>query len=266
MAVLGQYANRMRIMIGTPLPALARRCVFAIVLAALPAASWAQPPAPTPCAIPDDLVLRDVRLPAAREAMARDKVLTILTLGGAHTAGDTAEGKSATYPARLEAQLATDLPGVRVSVVNEAVPNQTARDMAPRLPGLIEKTGARLVIWAPGGRDVALQLDPAAFRDAIAAGIAASRRGGADLILIDPTFVPSPARMASIGPYRDRLRGAASAAWVPLLPRHEMMLRWSKDGTLNLEARDPAEQTRVARALFACVARSLAVPIAAALR
>ena len=241
-------------MIGAAFRTFARRCAAAACIAAMASCSGvvATARAQAPCAIPNDLALRDLRLPAAREAMARDKKLIVLTLGGAHTAGDDAGGKNATYPAQLEAQLASAFPEARISVLNEAVPNHTALDMAPRLPGLIEKTGAHLVVWAPGGRDVALRLDLAEFRDAIAAGIEASRRGGADLILIDPTFVPSPTRMALIGPYRERLRAVATAAHIPLLPRHDMMLRWSKDGTLNLDAREPAEQIRVARKLFAC--------------
>ena len=67
-------------------------------------------------------------------------------------------------------------------------------------------------------------------------------------------------------PYRERLLRTASGHHLPLLSRHDLMLRWSKDGTLNLDARDPAEQQRVARQLFACIAQSLAQPIAAAVR
>ena len=86
------------------------------------------------------------------------------------------------------------------------------------------------------------------------------------MILLDTTFVPSPSRMAMIEAYRATLRSAASAANVPLLRRDDLIRQWSEEGTLNLAARDPAQRDLVARHLFACVAHSLAGPIAAAVR
>jgi pheromone shutdown protein TraB len=109
-------------------------------------------------------------------------------------------------------------------------------------------------------------LDLAAFLTAVKAGIDAAREAGADVILLDTTFVPSPSRMAMIGAYREKLKIAATAAKVPLLRRDDLMRQWSEEGTLNLAARDPAERELVARHLFACVAHSLAGPIAAAVR
>lgn len=220
----------------------------------------------SPCPIPGDLALREISLPAARQAVMRDKRLVILTLGGAHTAGEIAGSRNATYPGRLEAGLTEALPQVAVSVVNEASPGKTAADIPPTLAGLIEKTGARLVVWGPGGQDLARRLEVQEYQDAVAAGIEVTRRGGADLILLDTTYVPSPTRMAMIEPYRDRLRRAAEANRIPFLSRHDLMLRWSKDGTLNLEAREQGEQVRVARRLFSCVAESLTGPIVAAVR
>lgn len=92
------------------------------------------------------------------------------------------------------------------------------------------------------------------------------RRGGADVILLDTTFVPSPARMVLIEPYRDRLLAAATANHVSVLRRHGLMRLWGEDGTLNLAARDPVERELVAQRLYSCVAQGLAGAIAAAVR
>ncbi len=151
-------------------------------------------------------------------------------------------------------------------MTNEAPPGATSIDVPAVLPDLIAKTGAKLVIWGPGGRDVAANVNVDKFRDVVAGGIDAVRHGGADLILLDTTFVPSPTRMAAIEAYRLRLLSTAAANHVPLLRRHAMMRLWSEDGTLNLAARDPAERELVVRHLFSCVAQGLAAPIAAAVR
>ena len=219
-----------------------------------------------PCPIPDDLALHDISLPEAREQVAADRRLVVLTFGGVHDLDANAEAQGATYPARLQAELEAALPHIQITVANASPPGKNSADVAAVLPDLIAKSGARVVIWGPGGRDVATRLDLGAFRDAVKAGIDATRKSGADLILLDTTFVPSPTRMVLIEAYRERLQSVAAANGVPMLRRHGLMRQWSEDGTLNLSARDPAERDLVARHLFACVARSLATPIAAAVR
>ena len=183
-----------------------------------------------------------------------------------HTAGENAEAQRATYSARLSAELGAALPDVTVTVVNEAPPGKTSADVPDLLPELIAKTGARLVIWGPGARDEAARLRLDVFTNAVKAGIEAVRNAGADLVLLDMTFVPSPARMTLIEGYRQVLISTAASRNVPLLRRNDLMRQWSEDGTLNLTARDAPERELVARRLFACVARGLATPIAEAVR
>jgi hypothetical protein len=158
------------------------------------------------------------------------------------------------------------LPEVQIRVVNEPAPGKTSVAVPAALPGLIAQTGARLVIWGPGARDVAAHVDLAVFQAAVIGGIEAARHGGADLILLDTMFVPSPARMVSIEAYQERLLSAAAENQVPVLRRHDLMRLWNEDGTLDLAARDPAERVQVARHLFSCVAEALAGAVAAAVR
>ena len=219
-----------------------------------------------PCPEPDALRLTDIALPASRTEVAGDRRLVVLALGGALTAGANAGDPDTTWPARLEDQLRAALPAVDVRVINEGKPGNTAADIAPTLPGLLTRTGARLVIWGPGGRDVALRLDQREFQRAVDDGIAAARRGGADLILLDMTYLPSATRMALLGPYRERLIRSATDNRIPLLQRHELMRLWSEDRTLNMDARTEADRIAVARRLFSCIAHSLSAPIAAAVR
>jgi hypothetical protein len=242
--------------------------IWRSVLPGLILAMLAIPPvwADTPCPIPDAMALHDISLPAARQEVATDQRLIVLTFGGVRLAGADAEIKGATWPARLQAALSAALPEIQVTVANEPAPGKTSAAVPPALPGLIAKTGARVVIWGPGGRDVMARLDLEAFQAAVNGGIEAVRHGGADLILLDTTFVPSPSRMVLIEPYRDRLLAAATANDVPVLRRHGLMRLWGEDGTLNLGARDPAEREAVVRQLYSCVAQGLAGAIAAAVR
>jgi hypothetical protein len=266
----GKYVDTRRVIRCATFADLRRlaRTVWAGVLFSLILVAFAAPRvwAETSCPIPDAMTLHDISLPAARHEVATEQRLTVLTFGGVRLAGADAATKGATYPARLQATLSAALPEVQVTVANEPPPGRTSADVPAALPGLLAKTGARLVIWGPGGRDVAARLDLEMFRAAVNDGIDAARHGGADLILLDTTFVPSPSRMVLIEPYRDRLLEAAIQNHVPVLRRHGLMRLWGQDGTLNLGARDPAEREMVVRHLFACVAQGLAGAIATAVR
>ena len=205
--------------------------------------------------------MHDLSLPAAKQSVTADHRLVILALGGASTAGIAAIDPAASYPAQLQAALTAALPGVQVSVTNEGVPNTATTAVPPKIPAAIERTGATLVIWAPGGRAAVGRSGPAEFFDAVQAGIEAVRNVRADLILIDMQYVPSMEQFSHMEDYRDLLRGAASANDVPLLLRHDLMRVWSDDGLLDLDATGAAERTATARKLFLCLAQTLAVSI-----
>jgi acyl-CoA thioesterase-1 len=224
--------------------------------------AWAE----APCPIPDDIALHGISLPAAQREVAADQQLIVLTFGGVQPAGAEAESSGATWPARLNAALRAALPQIQVTVANRPPPGKSSSDVPAVLADLIAQTGARLVIWGPGGRDVAAGVGLDAFDKAVQGGIDAVRGANADLILLDTTFVPSPARMAMIEDYRQKLLATAAANHVPLLRRHAMMRIWSEDGTLNLGAREQAERELVVRHLFSCVAQALAPAIATAVK
>ncbi len=238
--------------------------IFATILAASLLAGRAE--ADTPCPIPDDLVLQDLLLPASKHAITTAHRLVILTLGGSVTAGGAAGDPNATYPARLQAELAAGLPGTQIVVANEASPNVNTTEVPPKIPGLIAKAGANLVIWAPGARDTARRSDPGGFFNAIQDGIDAVRHDGVDLLLIDLQYVPPVEQLSRIEAYRNLLRGAASANDVPLVPRHDLMRAWSEDGTLDFSVTGKAAQTALARRLFSCMAQFVAASILEAVR
>jgi len=218
------------------------------------------------CPLPENLMLRDLSLPAARAALERDGQLVILSVGGAATAGDAAGDPVATYPVRLQEYLTAALPGRSIVVLNRGNDRRIAAIQPKELASLIRDTGARLVIWATGAREAARSADIDEYVARLETGIETIRKAGADLILLDMQYAPSIVRIVNFGPYRDALRGTAIARDVPLLPRFQMMQRWSDDGVLNLDVQSNEERRVVARKLFACVAAALAVPIAQAVR
>ncbi len=240
-----------------------RHSLWLLLLGLLFAAprAGAQPP----CPVPEDLALSDLALPAVKRAAAAG-ALSVLVLGGAAMAGGAAGDPSATLPARLQADLADALPGVQVRVVNGAVPRATAASVLTHLPHLLVESGARLVIWAAGTREIATSADVDPFVAALEQGVRTVREAGADILLVDMQYAPSIARITGGTPFHAALAGTAAVHDVPLLRRYELMIYWNDSGILDLDAREPEARRQVARQLFACLAAALAGPIAAAAR
>jgi lysophospholipase L1-like esterase len=210
--------------------------------------------------------MAEIVLPAARKAAVNQHRLVVLAVGGAATNGAAAGDPAASYPAQLQSDLIAQLPGVDVRVINKGVPAATAENIARKLPALIAETRATLVIWSSGAREAASNSDIEAYIFTLQTGIAAVRRAGADVVLMDPQYAPSIARILNTAPYREALLGTASAAEVPVLKRYAMMMYWSDTGVMQFDATDHVERQRVARHLFTCLAAGLAGPIAQALR
>jgi len=232
-----------------------------LVLVAWPVAGQAD----EACKVPDSLRLQGLSLPAVRRAVANGS-LTVLMLGGAAMQGSMAGDEAMTLPARLEADLAAALPGIRVRVVNAGVPRATAESAMNGLGQKMAESGASLVIWAAGAREAVMGLDVDPYVATLQQGIEAVQKAGADLILLDMQYAPSITRIANLAPFRAALAGTAAAHDVPLFARYDLMMRWNDDGVLDLDTRDAGMRRMVARKLFACLANALAGPIAAAAR
>src|ERR1700722_3665050 len=93
------------------------------------------------------------RLTQVIERLAAHLPVRIIAFGSSSTAGTGASSPSASYPARLEADLtaAWSAPG-SVVVLNRGVGGEDADDMALRLPSVIAEH-PDLIIWQTGSND-----------------------------------------------------------------------------------------------------------------
>jgi hypothetical protein len=236
--------------------------LIGLLIAAVPAVAT-QPDA---CPVRPELALADMALPQSAAAVATEKRLSILTLGGAATAGKTAGGDAYTYPARLQARLRAALPGIDVSVTPSAAVHRSALEMLQRLDRDLSDTSPNLVIWAAGGVEAAGHVLVDEFADTLDRGIDKTTAAGTDMILVDVLYAPSIARVVDLMPYRDATLATGAARGVPVLDRYQLMQDWNDSGELAFDTTDPKERVQVARKLFDCLAAVLADSIAAAVR
>jgi len=217
------------------------------------------------CPTPDEFVVAADTLPATKAAIGR-RSLTILTLGGAATLGDPAQGSEYTYPSRLQARLAEALPGVAIKIVVLAAPRQSSIDLDLKLDAELANTNPALVIWGPGASAAGRGDDLDTFIGDVTRVVGKIQSNGTDLILMTLQYAPSVARVINLPPYRSAVLQAGEMASVPVLDRYELMRFWSDTDFFDLDARAAETRVLVARKLYDCMAEILSKAIVDAVR
>jgi len=210
------------------------------------------------CAAPASLSVPVARLPHVQQALVRHAPLRIVTIGSSSTEGVGASTPAATYPARLEAILDRRHPDLPVQVLNRGKGGESIVETAPRLERDAVAARPELVIWQLGTNDPMRGVKPETFRALAAEGIRQIRAGGADVILIEPQFLPdqeaNPAYREAIA----AVRAVGAAAGVPVFKRHDVMTYWLKAGRFTVPAMLSPDGLHMTDASYDCMAELLA--------
>ena len=162
-------------------------------------------------------------LPASRAALRAGRPLTVVAFGSSSTEGAGASTPGHAYPARLEALLRAALPGRVVRVLNRGVGGQDVGEMLARLDADVLAERPQLVVWQAGANAALRGMDPGAFRDTLADGVARLRANGTDVVLMDSQLAPAVLSR----PLHPRIAAATrdvAAAWsVPVFSRAGLM-------------------------------------------
>lgn len=210
---------------------------------------------PKLCRIPGDLIDDVADFPHAARRVAKERRLTIVTIGGASTAGMGASAPGAAWPHRLQEILGGRLEGVEVKVVNLAQRGQTARLAVELLPKDVAPLHPDLVIWETGTVDAVRQEDLDQFPVTLTEGTDEVASMDADLILMTPQFARETERMINFQPYIDAMRQTAGLPGVNLFPRHAIMRYWTEKNQMV-----PASRVDTARGndqIYDCIAQLL---------
>ncbi len=224
----------------------------ALVLAAVPA----QAQTADACSVPAYLLFADSPLHRAAAAAKRQKTLKIVVIGSGSSQLAGGNGRSYSYPARLEAALKRRLPGVDVSVVPFARPRQTAGDMARALGKMLVDEKPALVIWQTGTFDAMRGIDPGSFRETVATGVEKLQAAGSDVILVNMQYSPRTETIIATGGYADSLRWVAREREVPLFDRMGIMRHWYDTGAIDLYG--GVKDAVAAKRVHDCIGRALA--------
>ncbi|UEM21572.1 GDSL-type esterase/lipase family protein [Skermanella mucosa] len=239
------------------------RQVFPAVLSAIVwigmMAGSAAGQAPEQCAAPSLMIPASAReLPRTSAALSRKKDLRIVAVGSSSTQGTGSSGPAMTYPAQLDRILEARFPGVKIEVVNKGIGGEKAAGTLARLDRDVLALKPDLVIWQLGTNDALGKVDAKLFGIQATEGIRRIREAGADLMLLEPQFLPKQAGNATYAAYVDAVRALGAAHGIPVFRRSEVMKHWLDNKQFTPATMLSSDQLHMTDASYRCLAELMA--------
>jgi acyl-CoA thioesterase I len=187
------------------------------------------------CDGPSDLTRLERPLVHVGEKLAAREPIKIVALGSSSTAGAGASSPAASYPSRLAVELSKLYPDVPIAVLNRGINGQDAAEMIARFKQDVIDERPDLVIWQIGTnaalRDVPIEDVGKLVRE----GIAEIKKMGADVLLVDPQFVPKViAKPEAEGMVR-LIATTATSTKVNVFRRFAIMRHWRERDGMNFD-------------------------------
>jgi len=198
------------------------------------------------------------QLPHTSVALTQRHNLRVVAVGSSSTEGTGASGPSKTYPAQLDAILKQRLPGAQIEVINKGIGGETAAGTLARLDRDVLSFHPDLVIWQLGTNDALRNVDAKTFGTQAVEGIRRIREGGADLMLLEPQFLPKQAGNATYAAYVDAVRTLGAAHGLPVFRRSDVMKYWLDSKQFTPATMLSADQLHMTDASYHCLAQLMA--------
>jgi len=248
---------------------LARRAMKQTTVAALlatlavPLAARAETSAQI-CDTPLDLIRLANPLSHVSQKLNSGEPITIVAIGSSSTAGAGASSAAANYPSRLQAELTQRFPGHPITVLNRGVNGEEVADMLRRFDTAVVAAKPDLVIWQLGTNSVLRDHHLDDHGASIRAGLAKIRSVGADIVLIDPQYVPKVIAKPEAAPMVELLATTAKQEDVDLFPRFSVMKRWYDVDHMKFASFVSPDGLHMNDWSYGCLAKGLTMAIAEA--
>lgn len=173
-------------------------------------------------------------LPNIAAKLAGNAPVTIVAFGSSSTAGYGATSPIFSYPYRLADQLRRKYPMADITVLNRGIGGEDAVQMMQRMQTAVLDAKPDLVIWQVG-TNIAIRGDDTAVAHAASLvndGIDKLKAIGADIVLIDPQYVPATVGQGTqekTSKMVNLLGSIAQAKQIARFPRFATMRKWHDD-------------------------------------
>lgn len=177
-------------------------------------------------------------LPGIARKFAAGQPVTIVAFGSSSTSGHGATSPIFSYPYRLADQLRRKFPRSDLTVLNRGVGGEDTPQMMNRLQSAVLDAKPDMVIWQLGTNTVVRGDESEMIRTEalVNDGLDRLKLTGADVVLIDPQYVPATAEKAErTGKMVDLLKRVAEIKKVARFPRFEVMRNWHDEQKLPFD-------------------------------
>ena len=220
----------------------------------------------TRCACPATLTALGGALPHALAEVRGHHSLKIVALGSSSTYGTGASGEAATYPSRLQAELAQMFPGLTIEVVNKGVPGEIAADMVGRIEQDVLALSPDLVVWQTGTNDALRDVPVDEFARVTTDGLERLHAANIDVVLMEPQYSPKLVQRPHYADYIESLRTIAHVSSIPVVRRFDIMRSWTASGQFVDATMLQNDWLHMKDASYACLGWVVAESIASAIR
>ncbi|WP_449221010.1 SGNH/GDSL hydrolase family protein [Tistrella mobilis] len=214
------------------------------------------------CPVPEDGPDLAGELPVTEDKLEEGRPLVVLAIGSSSTQGYGAPRPEASYPFRLERDLARRYPQSRIRVINAGVGGEIAADQLARLDDLLAENDPDLVIWQAGTNDALRAVDRARFTDQLREGLEMIRDSGADALLMDLQLYPGARDPKTYAGFVTLMHQVADETRTPIYSRYALMTAWDEDRAHPTPDLLFTDRFHLNALGYACISRALAAAIA----
>jgi lysophospholipase L1-like esterase len=199
-------------------------------------------------------------------SLASGEPVKIVAIGSSSTAGAGASSPSASYPARLEAELRERFPDASITVVNRGVNGDDALQMLARLDADVLAEKPDLVIWQVGTNAVLRDHQLAGEAPLIRDGVRRLKAAQADVVLMNSQYAPKVIVKPDAPGMMDLISMTAQEERVPVFHRWEIMRRWHQVDGASFADLLSADGLHMNDWSYGCIAKLFAGAITDAVR
>lgn len=197
----------------------------------------------------------DVALPAVAVALRERRQVNILTIGGSARAG--ADPQSGGYNAVIERLLATTLKGVQITIADQGISGELARDAGERIRSNVALNRPDLVIWQVGTSDAFSNIPPDEFEAALTDTVRWLKSHDTDVVLVGVHYIRNLASDLHYQAIRHVVKKVAIAEKVLRIGRYEA-------GEWLEKSKGQADEFAMTEAGYLCMAEYVARAISGA--
>src|SRR5262245_34627986 len=188
------------------------------------------------CEGPTNLTRLDQPLIHVGERLAAREPIKIVAIGSSSTAGAGASSPAASYPSRLAVELRKLYPEVPITVLNRGINGEDAAEMIARFKHDVIDERPDLVIWQLGTNAALQDLPLGEVGKFTEQGIREVKTAGADILLVDPQFVPKVIAKPDAEKMVRLIARTATKTKVDVFRRFASMRHWRELDGMSFDA------------------------------